>query len=154
VGELDSKPACYSKAGGRRTASKLVRLSVAYACNEFFELGIKTCSRRVEEFYSGGDGALSDAKIEQAVEEIRIAADAKTNAGVFDAKMEELLARANLIDLAHIVLPSGKGYCLPLLIRRLKWLTKSKTSDKSLTMRLSRYAQLGELSLASNYVLN
>ena len=136
------------------TATQLLRLSLAYACNEFFELGLKTCSRHVEDFYRDGEGTLSEDKIEAAIEEIRAATDAKTNAGTFDAKLEVLLARASLIDLAHVAIPSGKGYCLPLFLRKLKWLTKSKTSDKSLTMRLSRYAELGELKLTSSYVLN
>lgn len=136
------------------TLSPLLRLSLAYACSELFDLGMKTCSRRIEEFYSNGNGTLNDNKITDAIDEIRVAADAKLGCGVFDAKLTELAARADMIDLAYLVVPSGKGYGLPLLIRRLKWLTKSKTSDKSITMRLSRYANVDEIIMASDFIVN
>lgn len=136
------------------SSSQLLRLSLAYACSEHFELGVKTCSRPIESFYQGGDGRLDDRAIEGVISEIRAIADARFEVGEFDAKLQELENRANMLQLPHLAIPSGKGYGLPLLIRRLKWLTKSRTSEKSITMRLSRYAPVDEIALAFNFAVD
>ncbi|WP_329859301.1 DUF4435 domain-containing protein [Stenotrophomonas hibiscicola] len=136
------------------SSSQLLRLSLAYACSEHFELGVKTCSRPIERFYQGGDGRLNDAAIDAVISEIRAVADARLGIGQFDAKMQELETRAGMLQYPHLSIPSGKGYGLPLLIRRLKWVTKSRTSDKSITMRLSRYAPIDEIALAVNFAVD
>ncbi|PPT74987.1 DUF4435 domain-containing protein [Xanthomonas arboricola] len=136
------------------SSSPLLRLSLAYACSEHFELGVKTCSRPIESFYQSGDGRLDDNAIEAVIAEIRAVADAKLEAGEFDVKMEQLKNRASMLQLPHLSIPSGKGYGLPLLIRRLKWVTKSKTSEKSITMRLSRYAPIDEIATAFNFAVD
>lgn len=136
------------------SSSQLLRLSLAYACSEHFGLGVKTCSRSIESFYQGGDGRLNDTAIEAVISEIRAVADTRVGVGQFDAKLQELESRASMLQLPHLAIPSGKGYGLPLLIRRLKWVTKSRTSEKSITMRLSRYAPIDEIAMAFNFAVD
>lgn len=133
---------------------RLVRLFSAYAAAECLGAGIPTVSRPLEEIARDAEGLVDEAAIEQVIEDLRTATNARFGEGVFEAKLTAIEERVQELDDAHLTLPSGKRHLLPLLIKRLKWLTKSRTANKSLVMRLARFADATRLQDATNYVRN
>ncbi|WP_156803299.1 hypothetical protein [Frateuria aurantia] len=135
-----------------RSGKELLRLALAYAACEAVEVPIPGGAKAITAFYSGADGVIDGEKVDRWIDDLRSAVDHAKGSGAFDHAVHNLQQFAIKNEISGWSIASGKKMCLPLFIRRIKWSTGSNNHDDSISHRLVRYADVGEISRCRAFI--
>lgn len=148
--ELENRLAFDEWVAGNETG--LFKLFVLYAIAHISCESELTVSFPINQLVSGADGVIDQTKLSGRMEEIRNAVLQRLSEeeiSAFETRISSQCERAGQPKLSYV---SGKSYLFPLIIVRMRQITRLRSPNRVIKQRLAMRCNVRELSAAANLI--
>jgi hypothetical protein len=136
-----------------RNAESLWKLFLTFAIANLLVPHVPTISRQLRSFVSSADGYLDQAKVDQCVAQIATYIDAELGKGAFSGTCLTYVGRLGTTFSAQVMrIVSGKHFLLPLLLMRMRSITRIHSPAHALKLRLAHTCDVSELEAIALYI--